>query len=233
MRGSEHTFTQVPNGSPLLWLSRGYAVLDGFGMPIVGEGSAHENDGFVAQLVMNAEAAVAELRRRGVSDHRLAVGGHSYGAFMAANLLARTDLFLAGIARTGAYNRTLTPFGFQSEERTYWEAPDTYHQMSPFLLADQIRAPLLLLHGAADPNPGTFTLQSERLYAAIKGLGGSARLCLLPNEGHWYRARESVLHVLWEQDRWLELHVRNAPPPATSADCESGGEAAGGARSKL
>ena len=213
VRGSEHTFTMVNWGSPLFWISRGYAVLDGFAAPIVGEGEAHENDTYVPQLVLNAEAAVGELRRRGVSDHRLAIGGHSYGAFMTANLLARTNLFRCGIARNGAYNRSLTPFGFQAEERSFWEAPGTYGTMSPFFHADKIKAPLLLIHGAEDPNPGTFPMQSERLYQAIKGLGGTARLCLLPSEGHFYRARESIMHALAEQDAWLEAHVRNAPPP--------------------
>ena len=190
------------------------AMVDGFAMPIVGEGEQHENDRYVEQLQMNATAAVEELRRRGISDHRIAVGGHSYGAFMTANLLARCpDLFLAGIARNGAYNRTLTPFGFQSEERNFWEAAETYAALSPFFHADKIRAPLLLIHSEADPNPGTFPMQSERMFAALKGLGGAARLVLLPKEGHFYRARESILHCLAEQDAWLEKHVRSAPPP--------------------
>eukprot|EP00440_Ansanella_granifera_P008846 gb/GFBE01009584.1/.p1 GENE.gb/GFBE01009584.1/~~gb/GFBE01009584.1/.p1 ORF type:complete len:160 (+),score=26.44 gb/GFBE01009584.1/:1-480(+) len=154
------------------------------------------------------------LRLEGVSDHRLAVGGHSYGAFMTANLLARTDLFAAGIARNGAYNRTLTPFGFQSEERNFWEACETYGEMSPFFHADKIKAPLLLIHSADDPNPGTFPMQSERLYAAIKGLGGTVRLCILPKEGHFYRGRESIMHMLAEQHAWLEAHVRQAPVKA-------------------
>ena len=145
------------------------------------------------------------------------VGGHSYGAFMTANLLARTDLFCAGIARSGAYNRTLTPFGFQAEERTFWEAPATYGAMSPFFHADKIRAPLLLIHGEADNNPGTFPMQSERLYQALKGLGKAARLCVLPNEAHFYRARTSIMHTLAEQDAWLEEHVRKAELPRTDA----------------
>ena len=223
VRGSPHTFTTVHWGSPLFWLTRGYAVLDGFAMPIIGEGQSHENDSYVEQLQMNASAAVSELQRRGVSDHRLAIGGHSYGAFMTANVLARCpELFCAGIARNGAYNRTLTPFGFQAEERNFWEASGTYAEMSPFNQADKIQTPLLLIHGEADPNPGTYPMQSERLFAAIKGLGGTARLVLLPNEGHFYRARESILHVLAEQDAWLEEHVkhaklRSAAPPAAAA----------------
>lgn len=140
----------------------------------------------------------------------MAVGGHSYGAFMTANLLAHSDLFRAGIARSGAYNRTLTPFSFQAEERTFWEAPETYMRMSPFTHAHEIDEPLLLIHGVDDNNSGTFPIQSERLYQALKGLGGTTRLVMLPHEAHGYRARESVLHMMWETDRWLEEYVRGA-----------------------
>ena len=159
-----------------------------------------------------AKAAVDELVRRGVGDRdRMAISGHSYGAFMTANLLAHSDLFRAGIARSGAYNRTLTPFSFQAEERTYWEAPETYTKMSPFTYADKINEPLLLIHGIDDDNTGTFPIQSERLYAAMAGLGGTVRLVMLPKEAHGYRARESVMHVLYEMDAWLDKYVKNAP----------------------
>lgn len=144
-----------------------------------------------------------------VDPKRCAVMGHSYGAFMTANLLAHSNLFAAGLARSGAYNRTLTPFGFQSEERSYWEAQDVYSNMSPFNYADKIKNPLLLIHGDADNNPGTFTLQSERLFQAIKGNGGTARLVLLPYESHSYAARENILHMLWEMDTWLDKYVKN------------------------
>ena len=201
---SPFQYTSIHPHSPLFWTLRGYAVFDNFSMPIVGEDADEPNETFVEQLRGSARAAVDELDRRGVADRkRIAVGGHSYGAFMTANLLAHTDLFAAGIARSGAYNRTLTPFGFQSEERTLWEAAETYLRMSPFVSADQIDAPLLLIHGREDPNSGTFPMQSERMFAAMKGLGKVARLVLLPEEGHGYRARESVLHVLWEMDAWL------------------------------
>jgi dipeptidyl aminopeptidase/acylaminoacyl peptidase len=140
----------------------------------------------------------------------MAISGHSYGAFMTANLLAHSDLFRAGIARSGAYNRTLTPFSFQAEERTFWQAPDIYTKMSPFTYADKIKEPILLIHGMEDDNTGTFPIQSERLYAALSGLGGTTRLVMLPKEAHGYRARESVMHVLWEMDQWLETHVKNA-----------------------
>ena len=201
---SPYQYTSIHPHSPLFWSLRGYAIFDNFSMPIVGEGDAEPNETFVEQLRASAQAAVDELDRRGVADRkRIAVGGHSYGAFMTANLLAHTDLFAAGIARSGAYNRTLTPFGFQSEERTLWEAAETYLTMSPFVNADKINAPLLLLHGKEDPNSGTYPMQSERLFAALKGLGKVARLVLLPEEGHGYRARESVLHMLWEMDAWL------------------------------
>ncbi len=209
---SPYRFDWIGWWSPLLWLTQGYAVLDGPTMPIIGEGDREPNDTYVEQLVMSARAAVDEVVRRGVADRdRIAIGGHSYGAFMTANLLAHSDLFAAGLARTGAYNRTLTPFGFQSEERTLWQAPDVYFEMSPFMHADMINEPLLLVHGEADDNPGTFPMQSERLYSALKGLGGTARLVMLPLESHSYRARESLMHLLWETQEWLDRYVKNRP----------------------
>ena len=183
-----------------------------------GEGDAEPNDTYIAQLTASAQAAVDELARRGVGDpQRVAVGGHSYGAFMTANLLAHTRLFKAGIARSGAYNRTLTPFGFQSEERNFWQAPETYQAMSPFNHADGIKDALLLIHGEQDNNSGTFPIQSERMFAAVKGLGGTARLVMLPNESHGYRARESILHMLAESDDWLQRYVRQPSPEQSQA----------------
>ena len=202
---SPYRFIRIAPSSPLFWVLRGYAVVDDPAMPIIGEGDAEPNDTYIEQLTAGAEAIVAELIRRGVADSaRIAIGGHSYGAFMTANLLSHTSLFRAGIARSGAYNRTLTPFGFQNEERTLWEAPGTYVTMSPFMHADRMNTPLLLIHGEADNNSGTFPMQSERYYAALKGLGKRVRLVILPKESHGYRARESVLHQLWEMDQWLE-----------------------------
>jgi dipeptidyl aminopeptidase/acylaminoacyl peptidase len=199
--------------SAVVWLTQDYAVLDGPAMPIVGEGDEQPNDTYVEQLVASAQAAVEEVVRRGVADpRRIAIGGHSYGAFMTANLLAHSDLFAAGLARTGAYNRTLTPFGFQSEDRTLWEAPEVYFAMSPFMHADSIDEPILLVHGDADSNPGTFPMQSERFYNALKGLGKTARLVLLPHESHSYRARESLLHLMWETEEWLKRYVKERPP---------------------
>jgi dipeptidyl aminopeptidase/acylaminoacyl peptidase len=198
---------------PLPWLVRGYAVLDDPSIPIVGEGDREPNDTYVEQLVSGAQAAVDELVRRGVGDRdRMAVGGHSYGAFMTANLLAHSDLYRAGIARSGAYNRTLTPFSFQAEERSFWDASDTYMKMSPFTYANKINEPILLVHGIDDNNMGTFPIQSERLYQALSGLGATVRLVMLPSEAHGYRARESVMHMLWEMDEWLEKYVKNAKP---------------------
>ena len=210
---SSYRFTRATGtGSPIFFVLRGYAVLDNPTIPIVGEGNAEPNDTYVEQLVAGAKAAVDELVRRGVGDRdRMAISGHSYGAFMTANLLAHSDLFRAGIARSGAYNRTLTPFSFQAEERSYWEVPDTYTKMSPFTYANKIKAPILLIHGMEDDNTGTFPIQSERLYSAISGLGGTVRLVMLPKEAHGYRARESVMHMLWEMDEWLEKYVKNAP----------------------
>jgi dipeptidyl aminopeptidase/acylaminoacyl peptidase len=195
------------------FVTRGYAVLDATAMPIIGEGDDEPNDTFVKQLVSSAEAAINEGARKGVVDpDRVAVGGHSYGAFMTANLLAHSDLFRAGIARSGAYNRALTPFGFQNEQRTFWEAPEIYFAMSPFMHANDVDEPIMLIHGQADNNSGTFPVQSERFYAALKGHGATARLVMLPHESHGYRARESVLHMLWEESTWLDTHVRDAKP---------------------
>ncbi len=209
VRGSKNTFTRPNYGSPVLWVTRGYAVLDNAEMPIVGENGKEPNDNFIPQLYLNAHAAIQTLANMGVGDStRVAVGGHSYGAFMTANLLAHTNLFKAGIARSGAYNRTLTPFGFQGEERTYWEAPEVYNSMSPFAYADKIKTPLLLIHGDADNNTGTFPLQSERLFSAMKGLGGTVRYVSLPFESHGYSAKENILHMLWETDQWLEKYVK-------------------------
>ncbi len=206
---SPYEFTRLYWGSPIFWVTQGYAVFDDFGMPIVGEGDEEPNEKFREQLVMDAEAAIDKIVDIGVADKdRLVVGGHSYGAFMTANLLAHCDLFAAGIARSGAYNRTLTPFGFQSEERTFWETPETYFKMSPFMHADKIKEPLLLIHGNADNNSGTYPMQSERFYAALKGHGATVRLVMLPHESHGYQARESIMHMLWEMTEWMDKHVK-------------------------
>lgn len=203
-------FTYPSYGSPIYWVNRGYVVLDDASFPIVGEGEEEPNDTFRSQLVANGKAAIDAVDAMGYVDRdRVAVGGHSYGAFMTANLLSHSDLFAAGIARSGAYNRTLTPFGFQREERSYWEAPEVYYNMSPFMHADKMKTPLLLIHGEADNNSGTYPMQSERYFNALKGLGATARLVMLPKESHGYSAKESVLHVLWEQDQWLEKYVKN------------------------
>jgi dipeptidyl aminopeptidase/acylaminoacyl peptidase len=210
--GSPNRFTGVTGASHLLLLTQGYAIFDGPTMPIVGPGET-ANDNYVRQLVASAEAAIDHAVELGIADpDRVAVGGHSYGAFMTANLLAHSDLFRAGIARSGAYNRTLTPFGFQAERRTFWEVPEVYGNMSPFFHGDRINEPILLIHGEADNNSGTFPIQSERLYMALKGHGATARYITLPHEAHGYAARESILHVLWETLTWLDTYVKDAPP---------------------
>jgi dipeptidyl aminopeptidase/acylaminoacyl peptidase len=218
VRGSEHKFTLLNWGSPVFYVTQGYAVLNNAEMPIVAatkdstqKNEAKPNDNFVDQLKMNAEAAINKLADMGVGDrNRVAVGGHSYGAFMTANLLAHTNLFKAGIARSGAYNRTLTPFGFQNEDRTYWQAPDLYNAMSPFSHAEKIKTPILLIHGDLDNNTGTYPIQSERMFNAIKGHGGTVKYISLPYESHGYAGRENILHVLSEQYNWLEKYVKNA-----------------------
>nr|MCU0383988.1 prolyl oligopeptidase family serine peptidase [Cyclobacteriaceae bacterium] len=211
VKGSPYTFPRIGWGSAIYWVAKGYAILDNASIPIVGEGDKEPNDTYIEQLVASAKAAIDYGASLGVVDpKRVAAGGHSYGAFMTGNLLAHSDLFKAGIARSGAYNRTLTPFGFQSEERTYWEAPKVYFDMSPFSFADKIKEPILLIHGEADNNPGTFPIQSERFYNALKGHGATARYVVLPYESHGYQAKESLLHMLWEMDQWLDKYVKNA-----------------------
>ncbi len=208
--GSPYTFTRVSILSVLVYVTEGYAVLNDAAFPIVGADGQESNDTFVEQLVANAEAAIDKAVEMGVTDrNRVAVSGHSYGAFMTANLLSHTRLFAAGIARSGAYNRTLTPFGFQNERRSYWEAPDIYNTMSPFMNADKVKDPLMLIHGMADNNSGTFPIQSERYFAALKGFGATTRLVMLPYESHGYAARESALHMHWEFVQWLDKYVKN------------------------
>ncbi|HYT65377.1 MAG TPA: prolyl oligopeptidase family serine peptidase [Vicinamibacterales bacterium] len=210
--GSPYRFTTYTGASHLFLLTQGYAIFDDPKMPIVGEGET-ANDQYVQQLTMSAEAAVDKVVEMGVGDRdRIGVGGHSYGAFMTANLLAHTDLFRAGVARSGAYNRTLTPFGFQSETRTFWEIPEIYGKMSPFFHASKINEPILLIHGEMDDNSGTFPIQSERLWMALKGFGATVRYVTLPYEAHGYVARESVLHTIAETINWLDKYVKNAPP---------------------
>ena len=205
---NEFTF---PNyGSFVYWVMKGYAVLDDASFPIIGEGTTEPNDNFMAQLIDDAEAAINAVDSLGyINRKKVAIGGHSYGAFMTANLLTHSNLFACGIARSGAYNRTLTPFGFQSEQRNYWDVPTVYNEMSPFMNAEKMKTPLLLVHGDADNNPGTFTLQSERYFQALKGLGAPVRLVLLPKESHGYAAKENIFHLLWEQDQFLEKYLKN------------------------
>lgn len=210
-RDSPWLFTRIGGYSPLFFLTQGYAVLDRAAMPVVGADPETVNDTFIEQVVDSAKAAIDFSVARGFGDGvRVGVGGHSYGAFMTGHLLAHSDLFRAGIARSGAYNRTLTPFGFQSERRVFWDTPDTYYRLSPFMAADKINEPILFIHGQNDSNPGTFPEQSERMFAAVKGTGGTARLVMLPHEDHGYRGRESVLHTLAEMIDWFDLHVKNA-----------------------
>jgi len=212
VRGSQHRFTLINWASPVFWVTQGYAVLNNAEMPIVSTNKDKKpNDNFVDQLRMNAEAAINALDSMGVGDrNRVAIGGHSYGAFMTANLLAHTNLFKAGIARSGAYNRSLTPFGFQNEDRTYWDDPKLYFDMSPFSFANKIKTPLLLIHGEMDDNPGTFPIQSERMYNAVKGFGGTVRYVVLPYEAHGYRGKENLLHMLYEMNGWMDKYVKNA-----------------------
>jgi len=210
--GSTNRFTQIGGISHLFLLLSGYAILDNTSMPVVGPPET-KNDTFVKQVVDSAQAAIDKAVEMGVTDRdRVGVGGHSYGAFMTANLLAHSDIFRAGVARSGAYNRTLTPFGFQDEVRDFWQASKIYTEVSPFFYANKINEPILLIHGEADNNQGTFPIQSERLFAAISGNGGTARLVMLPLEAHGYSAKESVEHTLYEMLEWFDKYVKNAKP---------------------
>jgi dipeptidyl aminopeptidase/acylaminoacyl peptidase len=205
-------FTEIGGYSEIFFALDGYAVLDNASMPIVGP-RATVNDHFLDQLLMDAKAAVDKAVEMGVTDrNRVGVGGHSYGAYMTDNLLAHSDIFQAGIAESGAPNRTLTPFGFQNERRTIWDDPDLYIKMSPFMYANKIKAPLLLIHGEADDNTGTFPIQSERMYEAVRGNGGTVRLVFLPAEAHGYRAKETIEDVNWEKLRWFDKWVKDPPP---------------------
>lgn len=209
--GSTQKATSISGTSHLFFLMEGYAVLDNATMPVVGTPETVNNT-YVEQIVMSAKAAIDKATEMGVTDpDRVGVGGHSYGAFMTANLLAHSDLFRAGIARSGAYNRTLTPFGFQSERRTLWDAPELYLKVSPFMYASKINEPMLMIHGEADDNMGTFPIQSERMYQAMKGHGATVRLVMLPHEAHGYAGRESIEHVLYEMISWFDKYVKNAP----------------------
>ena len=214
--GSPNHYPVFAGGSHVYLVQAGYAILDSATIPIIGEGGKEPNDTYVEQLVAGAKAAIDEGVSLGVVDrNRVAVMGHSYGAFMTANLLAHTDIFRAGIAESGAYNRSLTPYGFQNEERTYWQDPKLYFDMSPFSYADKIKTPILLLHGEADDNTGTYPIQSERFYAALKGQGATVRLVFLPLEPHAYGALETKQHVLWEINRWMETYVKPMRPVVT------------------
>lgn len=210
VRGSKNTFTRISWGSPIFWVTQGYAVLDAAEMPIVSTNPEKKpNDDFIDQLKLNARAAIDKLAAMGVGDStRVGVGGHSYGAFMTAHLLSHTNWFKGGIARSGAYNRTLTPFSFQNEDRTYWQAPQLYFDMSPFSYAQKIKTPILLVHGDTDDNTGTYPIQSERMFQALKGNGGNVRYVSLPYEAHGYRGKENILHLLWEEHMWLEKYVK-------------------------
>jgi dipeptidyl aminopeptidase/acylaminoacyl peptidase len=220
VRGSPNEFPGIGSTSALLWLARRFAILSGPTIPIIGEGDVEANDSYVEQLVASVEAAAEEVIRRGVAHpNKIAVGGHSYGAFMTANLLAHAPhLFCCGVARSGAYNRTLTPFGFQNEDRTLWEATNTYVEMSPFMAANKIKKPILLIHGEEDNNPGTLTMQSDRFFNALKGHGALCRLVVLPYESHGYASRESIMHVLWETDRWLQKYCISNTEVSASID---------------
>jgi dipeptidyl aminopeptidase/acylaminoacyl peptidase len=215
--GSTKRFTEVTGYSEIWHALDGFAVLANTAMPVVGSDPDTVNNSYIDQIVADAKAAIDKAAEMGVTDpNRVGVGGHSYGAFMTENLLAHCDLFKGGVAESGAANRTLTPFGFQSERRTIWQAPDIYLKMSPFMYADKIKTPLLLIHGEADDNDGTFPIQSDRMYQAVRGNGGIVRLVFLPFEAHGYRAKETIETVIAEKMAWFNKYVKNAGATAGS-----------------
>jgi dipeptidyl aminopeptidase/acylaminoacyl peptidase len=226
--GSQYRFTTIRGYSELLFLLDGYVVLDDdSAMPVVAAQGKPEsaNDTYVEQIVMDARAAVDKAADLGYIDpKRVGVGGHSYGAFMTANLIAHSDIFKAGIAESGAYNRTLTPFEFQNERRPIWEVPELYLKMSPFMFADKVKVPMLLIHGEADSNAGTFPIQSERFYRAIKGNGGNVRYVTLPLEAHGYAGKETIEHVVWEKLNWFDKWVKNAGAASGSTSTGAGSQ---------
>ncbi|MCQ8186058.1 S9 family peptidase [Parvularcula maris] len=225
VRDSKYRFTRIGGYSHLFFLTQGYAVMDRTAMPVVGADPETVNDTFIEQIVASAQAAVDETVKRGFGDgERVGVGGHSYGAFMTAHLLAQSDIFRAGIARSGAYNRTLTPFGFQAERRIFWDTPETYYKLSPFMAANKVNEPMLLIHGMKDNNSGTFPQQSERMFAAVKGTGGTAKLVMLPHESHGYRGQESVLHTLAEMIEWFDTYVKPEEEVAQAGGASGAGE---------
>ncbi len=208
--GSEQRFDML-RGHRLLLLA-GYAIIDNAAFPIVGDPRT-AYDTYTEQLVMNAEAAIDKAVELGVVDrNRIGVTGHSHGALMTANLLAHTDLFRAGVASAGGYNKTLTPFGFQNERRSLWTAAPVYEAVSSYQHADKINEPLLIVHGSDDANPGTEPIQSPKLFQAIRGLGGTTRLVMLPHEPHWFTARQSNEHFVHEMLSWFDRYVKNAAP---------------------
>ncbi|SEK94491.1 Prolyl oligopeptidase family protein [Pseudoxanthomonas sp. GM95] len=208
--GSQQTFTRLPYYR--LMLLAGYAIIDNASFPIVGDPKT-AYDTYLEQLEADAKAAVDKAVELGVVDRdRIGVTGHSHGALMTANLIAHTDLFRAGVATSGSYNKTLTPFGFQNERRSVWEAQDVYLKASPFFFADKIKLPLLLMHGEDDANPGTEPIQSRKLFQAIRGNGGTTRLVMLPHEPHWYTALESNAQEVYEMLNWFDTYVK--PPKA-------------------
>lgn len=194
-----------------IWLTQGYAVVTP-DIPIIGKGNAFNNN-FIAHLVDSMYAAIRKVDALGYVDvDRLGHGGHSYGAFATANILARTPFFKAGIAGDGAYNRTLTPMAFQSERRFIWEAQDVYLEMSPFFQADHLDTPLLMYHGGEDNNTGTFLIQSERMIQALTGLGKTAVLYIYPFESHGPRCLETYQDMWARWLSWFNVYVKQAEP---------------------
>ena len=207
-----NNINQFPNAGPRTieyLVTQGYAVAN-FDPPIFGA-NGRMNDNYVSDLVGNLTAVIDELDKQGFIDRsRLGLGGHSYGAFSTVNAMVNTPYFKAGIAGDGMYNRSLTPNGFQSERRDFWEAQKTYLDMSPFFKADKLTGALLMYHSIEDQNVGTAPISSERMMHALQGLGKVASLYMYPYEDHGPAAKETLLDQWARWTAWLDVYVKNA-----------------------
>ncbi|MEX2182686.1 MAG: DUF305 domain-containing protein [Gemmatimonadaceae bacterium] len=205
-----------PASAIQLWVSQGYALINP-DIPIFGD-TGRMNDNFTRDLPENLDAVLDAMVDSGFVDRdRMGIGGHSYGAFGTVNAMTLVPFFKAGIAGDGMYNRTLTPFGFQTERRNFFEARETYLDMSPFLRADRLAGALLLYHATEDQNVGTAPLASTRMMAALQGLGKTAALYMYHYEGHSVATYESDLDMWARWFAWFDVYVKRPAPVTATA----------------
>ncbi len=200
-----------PASSTKLWVTQGNAVIEP-DCPIMGS-AGKMNDNYARDLAENLELTVNAMVDQGYIDRdHVGIGGHSYGAFSTVNALTLTSIFKAGIAGDGMYNRSLTPFGFQSERRNFFEAQSTYLEMSPFFRADKISGPLLMYHSLEDQNVGTAPISSIRMFHALQGLGKPAALFMYPYEDHSVATYQTDLDQWARWFAWFDMYVKNPSP---------------------